>query len=91
MDLCNSTRHDCSYMNGSSDLNARNKLCVCAVLFIPIAAGPLLLELLLDRFAGAALYSTLWKNSEIVVRQSQLIVVSGVSLILVGAHTRARL
>ena len=51
-------------MTGSSDLNARNKLCECAVLFIPIAAGPLLLELLLDLFAEATLKQpkrNLWK------------------------------
>ena len=53
MNLCNSMRHDCSYI-GSSDLNAKT---VCAVLFLLIAAGPLLLELLLDLFAEATLTS----------------------------------
>ena len=54
MNLCNSMRHDCSYI-GSSDLNAKT---VCAVLFLLIAAGPLLLELSLDRFAGATFQLT---------------------------------
>ena len=54
MNLCNSMRHDCSYI-GSSDLNAKT---VCAVLFLLIAAGPLFLELSLDRFAGATFQLT---------------------------------
>ena len=74
-------------MYGSSDLNAKTS--VCAVLFIPIAAGPLLLELLLDRFAEATLNSPApFENSEIVVRQSHLKVVSGMSLLLVSLITQ---
>ena len=64
---------------------------MCAVLFIPIAAGPFASGTFVRSFRrGNSLQHPL-ENSEIVVRQSQLKVVSGVSLILVRAHTRARL
>ena len=72
MNLCNSMRHDCSYI-GSSDLNAKT---VCAVLFLLIAAGPLLLELLLDRFAEATLISkcTPLENPRLLLGSLKLIV-----------------
>ena len=59
---------------------------MCAVLFLSIAAGPLLLELLLDRFAEATLNSPTQplEIPRLLLGNLKLKVVSGLSLFLQG-------